>query len=161
VGGVGIGCFQPTVNNKHLVACETLGTFVFMLCVFATVWYTQSKHGYGTIGPIMIGLSLLAPALALAPLTGGAMNPARVLASHTVFKDGECDCGSHIGSYIGGEMFGATLALVCIFFSFGVAEHSWYSHRLRSMLHNLLNNTRQKPFVSNSVVNCRKVGDNV
>lgn len=152
VGGNGIGCFRPYVSDMRVVACEALGTFVFMVCVFATVWYTQSKHGYGTIGPIMIGLSLLAPAFAIGPMTGAALNPARVLASPTVFDEGNCSCQTHMGAYVGGEMLGATFALVCIFFSFGVAEKSWYSQTLKMTLHRIIKSTRHKPFVSNSVV---------
>lgn len=159
VGGDGMGCFHPTVSSARVVACEALGTFVFMVCVFATVWYTQSKHGYGTIGPIMIGLSLLAPAFAIGPMTGAALNPARLLASPTVFKDshpGDCDCGMHMGAYVGGEMLGATFALVCIFWCFGIAESSWYGPGLRSFLNKILNSTRHKPFISNSVVTSKK-----
>eukprot|EP00798_Chlamydomonas_sp_ICE-L_P002893 gene2893-biopygen8738 len=124
VGGPGLGCFSPSegITDRRVLAIEALGTFVFTLCVFAVVWYTQNKHGYGTIGPIMIGLALLAPALAIGPLTGGAMNPARVLASPTVFNEGAGCKGEFLGVYVGAEMLGATLSAICVLLCFGVAE---------------------------------------
>eukprot|EP00798_Chlamydomonas_sp_ICE-L_P009001 gene9001-biopygen8885 len=154
VGGPGLGCFSPSegITDRRVLAIEGLGTFVFTLCVFAVVWYTQNKHGYGTIGPIMIGLALLAPALAIGPLTGGAMNPARVLASPTVFNEGAGCKGEFLGVYVGAEMLGATLSAICVLLCFGVAEVPWYPYSVRKVIRRIVEAARHPPFVTYSLV---------
>eukprot|EP00798_Chlamydomonas_sp_ICE-L_P009383 gene9383-biopygen9310 len=154
VGGHGLGCFLPSegITDRRVLAIEGLGTFVFTLCVFAVVWYTQNKHGYGTIGPIMIGLALLAPALAIGPLTGGAMNPARVLASPTVFNEGAGCKGEFLGVYVGAEMLGATLSAICVLLCFGVAEVPWYPYSVKKVIRRIVEAARHPPFVTYSLV---------
>eukprot|EP00798_Chlamydomonas_sp_ICE-L_P000115 gene115-biopygen3421 len=154
VGGPGLGCFSPSegITDRRVLAIEGLGTFVFTLCVFAVVWCTQNKHGYGTIGPIMIGLALLAPALAIGPLTGGAMNPARVLASPTVFNEGAGCKGEFLGVYVGAEMLGATLSAICVLLCFGVAEVPWYPYSVRKVIRHIVEAARHPPFVTYSLV---------
>ena len=119
------GCFIPdeTMSMPRIMACEALGTFSFALTVFSVVWYTQQKQGYGTIGPIMVGLSLLSPALAFGRYTGAAFNPARTLASYVVYK---CVPGRVVGSYIGGQLLGSFLAALALIPWYGIAADSWY-----------------------------------
>ena len=119
------GCFLPneSLSNKQVFGWEALSTFNFILPIFAVVWYTQSKSGYGNTGPIIVGLSLFANALACGPWTGAALNPARVLGSPAVF-----DCGnqSSILYYIFGELVGASLAVAAIIPWYGISSDAWY-----------------------------------
>lgn len=119
------GCFLPddTTSMSRIVASEALGTFAFALTVFSVVWYTQQKQGYGTIGPIMVGLSLLSPALAFGRYTGAAFNPARTLASYIVYR---CVPGSIVGAYIGGQLLGSFVAALTLIPWYGIAADSWH-----------------------------------
>eukprot|EP00798_Chlamydomonas_sp_ICE-L_P002708 gene2708-biopygen7865 len=138
VGGPGLGCFSPSegITDRRVLAIEGLGTFVFTLCVFAVVWYTQNKHGY---------------ALAIGPLTGGAMNPARVLASPTVFNEGAGCKGEFLGVYVGAEMLGATLSAICVLLCFGVAEVPWYPYSVKKVIRRIVEAARHPPFVTYSL----------
>jgi glycerol uptake facilitator-like aquaporin len=131
------GCFIPNeeLTLSQIMACEALGTFTFALSVFSVVWYTQNKKGYGTIGPIMVGLSLLAPAYAMGRLTGAAFNPARTLGSFIIYN---CIDGYTVGSYIGGQMLGAFLASLVIIPWYGICNTAWYIDFLDEKLLNLL-----------------------
>lgn len=119
------GCFVPNsqLNLASIVGFEALGTFLFILPVFSVVWYTQYKHGYGTTGPLMVGLSLLASALGVGNFTGAALNPARVLGSYIVFG---CVSGTQVGCYIAGEILGAIAASLVILPWYGIANKPWY-----------------------------------
>jgi len=121
------GCFTPDedMSNSQIMGCEAFGTFTFVVAVFSVVWYTQNKQGYGTVGPIMIGLSLLGPAYAFGRLTGSALNPARALASYVVYG---CDYRDNyvIPSYIGGEFLGAFLAVFVLIPWYGISVTAWY-----------------------------------
>lgn len=119
------GCFTPkdTMTVGQIIACEALGTYSFALIIFSVVWYTQKKQGYGTIGPIMVGLSLLSPAYAFGRYTGAAFNPARTLASYIVYS---CVPGYIAWSYIAGQILGSFVATLTIIPWYGIAEDSWY-----------------------------------
>lgn len=114
------GCFQaaPGITPSHVFGWEAMGTFCFILPIFSVVWYTQSKSGYGNTGPIIVGLSLYAAASAIGPFTGGAFNPARVVASAVVFK---CPGGASIWSYVAGEFAGALVVPIAIIPWYGVS----------------------------------------
>ena len=117
----GSGCFIP---NPSLTALQVLGweatcTFSFILPIFSVVWYTQSKSGYGNTGPIIVGLSLFAAASAASPWTGGALNPARVLASHIVF---DCGPNNYVEYYIAGEFIGAFLVPIAVIPWYGISD---------------------------------------
>lgn len=119
------GCFVPDTRlvPAQVMGFEAMGTFMFVLPVFSVVWYTQHKQGYGTTGPIMVGLSLLAAAYAVGGFTGAALNPARVLASYAVFG---CVPGATVGYYIGGQLLGAFLATLVIVPWYGISNKPWY-----------------------------------
>jgi glycerol uptake facilitator-like aquaporin len=119
------GCFVPLpgLTNSQIFGWEALSTFNFLLPVFAVVWYTQNKDGYGNTGPIMVGLSLLASALACGHWTGAALNPARVIASPAVFN---CHHSNKIVYYVLGELTGAILAVGAIIPWYGIAANAWY-----------------------------------
>lgn len=119
------GCFIPdeSLSLGTVFACEALGTFSFALVVFSVVWYTQQKQGYGTIGPIMVGLSLLSPALAFGRYTGAAFNPARTLASYIAYN---CVHGKYVGIYLGAQFTGAFIATCFIIPWYGISSDAWY-----------------------------------
>lgn len=136
VGGDGgfetSGCFltHPDVSSSQVVGWEAAGTFCFLVPVFSVVWYTQSKSGYGNTGPIIVGLSLLASALAVGPWTGAALNPARVLGSHLVFDcPGKHASGSH---YVLGQLIGGALVPLAIAPWYGCASEPWWKSQVSS-----------------------------
>jgi glycerol uptake facilitator protein len=119
------GCFVPheALSITQIIACEALGTYSFSIIIFSVVWYTQKKQGYGTIGPIMVGLSLLSPAYAFGRYSGAAFNPARTIASYIVYK---CVPGYVVWCYVVGQTLGSFLAALTIVPWYGIAEDSWY-----------------------------------
>jgi aquaporin Z len=126
VRGYGLGCFNPvsSLTPAAIIGWEALCTFTFIVPIFSVVWYTNHKKGYGNTGPILVGLSLIASASAASAYTGGALNPARVLASPIVF-----DCMKkrvNIFYYIIGEMMGGILAPLVIMPWYGIAPKAWY-----------------------------------
>jgi glycerol uptake facilitator-like aquaporin len=127
------GCFIPDklLSYAQIFGWEAVGTFSFVLPIFAVVWYTKSKNGYGNVGPIIIGLSLFANALAVGPWTGAAFNPARVLGSAIVFN---CQNDNVLFYYIIGEVTGALCALIAIIPWYGINIQSWYIHKVPDQL---------------------------
>jgi glycerol uptake facilitator-like aquaporin len=121
------GCFEPDpyLTNIQMMGMEATGTFIFLLPLFSVVWYTQHKSGYGTTGPIMVGLSLLSAAMAVGNFTGASLNPARSLASFVVFQ---CVPRKTMLSYIVGEVLGAIVATITIIPWYGISNKSWYNN---------------------------------
>jgi glycerol uptake facilitator-like aquaporin len=119
------GCFIPRsdLSNAAIFGWEAFTTFCFIVPIFSVVWYTTHKKGYGNTGPIMIGFSLFASALAAGPFTGAALNPARVLGSPIVF---DCMNRSVIFYYIIGELCGAALVPLVIMPWYGISREAWY-----------------------------------
>lgn len=119
------GCFvpQPDLTHGQVYGWEALCTFCFIAPIFAVVWYTQRKSGYGNTGPLMVGLSLLANAFVAGQFTGGALNPARALGSEIVFK---CPSTDFIWYYVLGELTAGAFAPVVIIPWYGIARNAWY-----------------------------------
>jgi len=119
------GCFyppDPRMTKALVFAWEAFCTFCFILPIFSVVWYTLRKKGYGNTGPLMVGLSLIANAMAAGSYTGAALNPARVLGSPAVFG---CD-NTYTFYYIAGELLGASLVPVIIAPWYGISPTAWY-----------------------------------
>ena len=125
VGETYNGCFNPSpqLTKAGIFGWEALCTFNFILPIFSVVWYTINKPGYGTTGPLMVGLSLIVNALVATPFTGGALNPARVLGSMIVFN-----CANSWTSfyYITGELFAGCVVPFFIIPWYGVCPTAWY-----------------------------------
>ena len=119
------GCFIPmsSLSHSQVYGWEAFCTFCFIIPVFAVVWYTQSKSGYGNTGPLIVGFSLMVNAFVAGPFTGAALNPARVIASPIVL---ECPNNDYIVFYVLGEFTGAILAPLLIIPWYGVSKDSWY-----------------------------------
>jgi glycerol uptake facilitator-like aquaporin len=115
------GCFSradPSITLLQVVGWEAVCTFCFILPIFSVVWYTQHKSGYGNTGPIIVGFSLYASASAAARWTGGALNPARALASPVVFR---CPDTPALVYYVIGEFLGALMVPLAIAPWYGVS----------------------------------------
>jgi glycerol uptake facilitator-like aquaporin len=119
------GCFVPKANitNAQIYGWEAVATTCFILPIFSVVWYTLHKPGYGLVGPIMIGLSLIANALAAGPWTGASLNPARTVGSPIVFN---CPDNDKIYLYILGEFTAALIAPIVLIPWYGIATTCWY-----------------------------------
>jgi glycerol uptake facilitator-like aquaporin len=119
------GCFIPAsvLSHEEIFGWEAICTFTFLVPIFSVVWYTQNKEGYGNTGPVMIGLSLIASALAAGPFTGGALNPARVLGSPMIFN---CGTNDVIFYYIIGEIVASFATAIAIIPWYGICDQAWY-----------------------------------
>jgi glycerol uptake facilitator-like aquaporin len=122
------GCFYPKTDGMttfRIIGWEAVCTFCFILPIFSVVWYTQNKSGYGNTGPIIVGMSLYAAASACAPWTGGALNPARVVASQAVFR---CPNPGDIPYYMIGEFLGAAVVPIAVAPWYGVSTRKEKTH---------------------------------
>jgi aquaporin TIP len=90
------------VTAGGVVLCEAVATFFLVLIIFGTA---VDERAPKSVFPFAIGLTIAANILAIGPLTGAAMNPARVLGPALVgwFWDGHW-------MYWVGPLLGAALA---------------------------------------------------
>lgn len=144
VGFPGDGCFTPlsTLSRARVFGLEAVATAFFLLPVFAVVWYTQASKGYRNSGPIIVGFSLLANAMAVGPLTGAALNPARALASPIVVG---CPYGGGrtFVDYVLAEFAGAVVAVAALVPWYGIAAGAWYLEAVPEFLYDaVVNNDR-------------------
>ena len=123
----GDGCFAPQagLTDAQVLGWEAMGTFCFLVPIFAVVWYTQTKSGYGNTGPLIVGLSLTATALAVGQWTGAALNPARAMGSVIVLRCAP-RAETTVGLYVAGEAVGAALVPLVIIPWYGIAARPWY-----------------------------------
>jgi MIP family channel proteins len=119
------GCFTPadSLTKFQVYAWEAVCTTCFIVPIFSVVWYTQNKKGYGNTGPFIVGMSLIANALACGPFTGASLNPARTLGSPIVF---DCPYQKHIWLYVLGEITGGIVATMAIIPWYGISRTAWY-----------------------------------
>jgi hypothetical protein len=145
------GCFYPASNLSRwdVFGWEATGTFCFILPIFSVVWYTIHKEGYGNTGPLMVGLSLIANALAVGQFTGAAFNPARVIGSPAVFK---CD-NTFMPFYIFGEMVGASIVPLIIAPWYGISPNAWYMEIVSPKTRHFLDKVQvEMPFNTEQVI---------
>ncbi|OWA52070.1 putative Aquaporin AQPAe.a [Hypsibius exemplaris] len=120
IAGGGFGCngirakdgTTFIVTGTQAVLIEALITFVLIFTVFATC---DSKRGdLKGSGPLQIGIAVLICHLAVIPLTGSSMNPARSLGP-AVIRGDQCWNDHHvywIGPMIGGAVAGLMYDLI-------------------------------------------------
>lgn len=120
-----VGCIevQRGLDKMQVMGWEAFSTFCFIMPVFSVVWYTQNKSGYGSTGPIMVGIALYAVALATGDWTGALVNPARTIGSDLIFS---CKQSHYIREYISGQIIGAVLAPLAIVPWYGLSARPWY-----------------------------------
>jgi aquaporin Z len=73
ISTLGTPAVAPSVSFGRGVALEALGTFVLMSAVYGSI-VSQERPPLGGFG---VGIALLAIILAIGPVSGGAVNPAR------------------------------------------------------------------------------------
>ena len=153
------GCFYPgeNVTVALVFGWEAFCTFCFILPIFSVVWYTLHKKGYGNTGPLMVGLSLIANAMAAGPYTGAALNPARVLASPAVFT---CD-NKYLFYYVAGELLGASLVPIIIAPWYGISPKAWYiaavPEKAKTYFENVKNKRDRGFSVLNDIIDFREL----
>jgi aquaporin Z len=98
---LGTPAVAGSVSFGHGIAIEALGTFVLMSAVYGTI-VSQERPPVGGFG---VGIALLAIILAIGPVTGGVVNPARAFGPALV-------SGTWVGQLIWwlGPMLGAVVA---------------------------------------------------
>ncbi|KAL4855858.1 putative aquaporin TIP3-2 [Chlorella vulgaris] len=86
MGNEGPGCFTHLggkfIKLDQLFGWELVMTFLLVSVVFAVA---VTKPGHGNIGPLAVGYTLFASAFIGGPLTGAALNPARVFGPALVY----------------------------------------------------------------------------
>ena len=119
------GCFVPDPNLTavQVFGWEAAGTFCFIVPILAMLHFTVTKTGYGNTGPFLVGISLMAVAMAVAPFTSASLNPARTLGSPIVFN---CPDNDKIVWYILGELAGAAAVPIVVAPYYGISATSWY-----------------------------------
>ena len=144
------GCVIPILglSKFRIFLWEFTATLLFLCPIFAVVWYTDNKFGYGNTGPLIIGLSLYSSATVAAPWTGGSLNPARLIASHLIFN---CENSNTYLYYVIGQMIAGLILPLITIPLFSYSKKAWY--------------LKQTPFFSNaqssSNVPCSKYHHNV
>ncbi len=98
---LGTPAVAGSVSFGRGIAIEALGTFVLMSAIYGTI-VTHERPPFGGFG---VGIALLAIILAIGPVTGGVVNPARAFAPALV-------SGTWVGQLIWwlGPMLGAVVA---------------------------------------------------
>ena len=124
-----LGCFTPIgVTKGQMFGLELLGSLLFVLLVqgialrfasFLNVYVDLTADQYGNTGPLAIGLTITGLAFSMGQYTGGAFNPARVLAPAIIFR---CETGFITVIYVLAEVAGAVLASAIAFVAYGVKK---------------------------------------
>ena len=123
------GCFGPVgISHAKLFGMEFMATTLLIVTVFGVA---VAQKGSGNVGPLAIGLSLLATALAIGPFTGAALNPARVLGPSVVYG---CNWRT-FWVYLLAHLAAATVAavwglLTCPHGPFFITEYNHLGHLL-------------------------------
>jgi glycerol uptake facilitator-like aquaporin len=118
-GSTGLGCFAAATQPKDLTGVTTNGvimgheafaTGLLVLTVLSTAVEEAGKTRFAMMAPLAIGLSLFVAANAVAPWTGGCLNPARFLGAAI---GGDCkQPWKNTWAYLVGELLGALVAVV-------------------------------------------------
>jgi aquaporin TIP len=102
---MGIPTPAQGLTAAHVIVCEAVATFFLVLVIFGSAVDERAPR---SVFPFAIGLVIVADILAIGPLTGAAMNPARVLGPAVAgnFWDG------HWMYWVGPLLGGALAALL-------------------------------------------------
>lgn len=100
------GCFGPVgISHAQLFGMEFMGTVLLIATIYGVA---VSQKGSGNVGPIGIGLALLATAEAIGGYTGAALNTARVFGPAVVYG---CNWGT-FWIYLLAHLAASTVAAV-------------------------------------------------
>lgn len=128
-----MGCFVPNdVNLLQVLAWESTCTFVIVVVVhavalrfnsFSNVEVPLRPETFGHAGPIAVGFSLAASAMACGRFTGASLNIARTIAPAVVYR---CMPAKHVLIYCGGELIGTVLGACVSMLAFGRPKRTGY-----------------------------------
>lgn len=108
--GFGLSFFdQATTSWGSAFLAEALATGIFLFVILGAV----DRHTPQAVAGVLIGIALAAIVLAVGPLTGAAMNPARVfgpLLVQTVDGSGAHNWLQFVGAYLPAELLGGVAA---------------------------------------------------
>jgi glycerol uptake facilitator protein len=92
------------------IVAEAIGTFLLLTAIMALAVDRRAPSGWAGL---MIGLAVAAAILAIGPLTGGSLNPARTFGPMLVTAIGGGDASwGDLPAYVIGPLIGAVLATV-------------------------------------------------
>ena len=94
-----------TIGNGSAIVLEAIATFFLVWVIFATA--ADPGGAFKSIAGLAIGLTITIDILAIGPLTGAAMNPARSLGPELVFN-----VWSDFWVYLVGPLLGAAVAAI-------------------------------------------------
>ncbi|PSC73881.1 glycerol transport activity [Micractinium conductrix] len=125
MGNEGPGCFTHLggqyIRKDQLFGWELVMTFVLVSVVYAVA---ISNPGHGNIGPLAVGYTLFASAFIGGPLTGAALNPARVFGPALIYN-----CyWSTAPIYIIAEHLGGAIAAVLALMLYGPGPEHGAGH---------------------------------
>lgn len=101
LGGPGI---VTGVDPQLAVVLEAIFTAVLVFAVFATI---VDRRGPGSFGPLVIGLVVVCASIAIGPVTGAALNPARAFGPLVLTQQFDA-----LAVYIIGPLCGALIGFV-------------------------------------------------
>ncbi|KAI7845299.1 hypothetical protein COHA_001142 [Chlorella ohadii] len=131
MGNEGPGCFTHLggqfIRKDQLFGWELVMTFVLVSVVYAVA---ISKPGHGNIGPLAVGYTLFASAFIGGPLTGAALNPARVLGPALIYN---CYWNTAF-IYIFAEYIGGAIAAILAMLLYGPGPEHGGDHEVAEAL---------------------------
>ena len=101
----GVPVVHATIGNASAIVLEAIATFFLVWVIFATA--ADPGGAFKSIAGLAIGLTITIDILAIGPLTGAAMNPARSLGPELVFN-----VWSDFWVYLVGPLLGAVVAAI-------------------------------------------------
>ncbi|QTE02975.1 MIP/aquaporin family protein [Streptomyces cyanogenus] len=105
--GLGVASYASPTSASQAFFAEALGTFILVFVVFGVV----DQRAPGGFAGLPIGFAVFAIAVAVGPVTGAALNPARTLGPMLVSgpAGGPVDW-SQLPVYLGAQVLGGLLA---------------------------------------------------
>ena len=101
----GVPVVSATIGNGSAIVLEAIATFFLVWVIFASA--ADPGGTFKSIAGLAIGLTITIDILAIGPLTGAAMNPARALGPELVFN-----VWSDFWVYLVGPVLGAAAAAI-------------------------------------------------
>ena len=108
LGNVGAVSFGEGVGYGRAILAEAVGTYLLVFAIMALAVDTRAPVGWAGL---MIGLAVTCLVLVIAPLTGGAVNPARAFGPLVAASLGGGEAmWAQFPAYVIGSLLGALLA---------------------------------------------------
>ncbi|MFE9773557.1 MIP/aquaporin family protein [Streptomyces sp. NPDC005931] len=105
--GLGVASYASPTSASQAFFAEALGTFILVFVVFGVV----DQRAPGGFAGLPIGFAVFAIAVAVGPVTGAALNPARTLGPLLVYGAGGGSADwSQLPVYLAAQVVGGLLA---------------------------------------------------